>query len=45
MYYKDLLEEALRVNLQLKAEITTMLDVNKKYAFNEDKVKEAEREE
>lgn len=41
MYYKDLVEEALRHNEQLKFEVQALLDVNKKYMFNEEQVKEA----
>ena len=41
LYYKDLIEELLRVNEQLKSEVDGMFDINKKYEMNEEAVKEA----
>lgn len=40
-FYKGLLIEVLESNEKLKSEVETMIEINKKYEFNEDKVKEA----
>ena len=44
-YYKALVDEVMTQNERLKDEVDLMININKKYEFNEEEVKQAMKKE